>query len=560
CLPYYVVVVADAGPLKNTALEKALAMNRPELGVSGLFLGRSLSDFPNSIHSVLELKEADGGLAMKLHTDDHTMELFTDECDVLAVEYERFARAMAPIRLPGQAKAKMLPKSISFLQGWNIPDLEQLDISSLWRTSCSYKSMAVPIGIRANGEKFFFDIHEKAHGPHGLVAGMTGSGKSEMIQSWILSMAMQFSPENAAFVLIDFKGTGLILPFLNLPHLAGTISDLDVNISRNLIALNSELARRKRLFDEAGVNKISDYLKLYQAGKVREPMPYLFVVIDEYAEFRAKFPDFTGQINSLFRTGRSIGVHIILLTQNPSGVVSGESESNVRFRWCLKVASAAASKEMLGEHDDAAYITNPGRAYVRVGSDEVFEPVQSFYSGAPYYPKDATSNAVLPEIGQMAPDGTLTLYRPELGGLQQKAHGTEIAAVVDHIRNYTRKENIPNARPIWQNRMPGELYLPDLLQKAPPPVQDELRPIIGLIDDPRHQLQRPLHLPLSTDGHTAIIGAPGSGKTVMLQTLAASLCVQYSPDEVNLYIMDFGGWSLGMFRDFPHVCSIANDN
>lgn len=134
------------------------------------------------------------------------------------------------------------------------------------------------------------------------MAGMPGSGKSEMAQSWLLSLAVQFSPQDVAFVLVDFKGTGLILPFVNLPHLAGTISDLDTNISRNLIALESELQRRKALFDSAGDHQHPGYLKRYRAGQVSEPLPYLFVVIDEYAEFKAKFPDFTAEVNTLFRT------------------------------------------------------------------------------------------------------------------------------------------------------------------------------------------------------------------------------------------------------------------
>lgn len=557
-LPHYVFLVADPDVLKNSAVEKLLTMNQPALGFSGIFLGSSLSDFPNTIAQVLELQGTAAQMQMKLHNSGDITRLSGEECNITAEVYEQFARAMAPIRLPVKSKHRMLPRSVTFLQGWHIDDPAQWDPGALWQRGCCYKSMAVPVGIRANGEPFLFDIHEKAHGPHGLVAGMTGSGKSEMIQSWILSMVMQFSPQDAAFVLIDFKGTGLILPFLNLPHLAGTISDLDVNVSRNLIALNSELARRKMLFDQAGVNKISDYLKLRDAGKVSEPMPYLFVVIDEYAEFRAKFPDFTGQINSLFRTGRSMGVHIILLTQNPSGVVSGESESNVRFRWCLKVASAAASKEVLGGHDDAAYVTNPGRAYVRVGSDEIFEPVQSFYSGAPYLPGRRQRDEDDFEIAHVAFNGAETVFRP--ARTAEKSNVTEIAAMVDRIRAYTTEQEIPDARPIWQNRMPAELMLPDLLAQEPDHDDGDLLPVVGMLDDPRNQVQRPMRLPLSTDGHIAVIGAPGSGKTVFLQTLAASLCSQYTPDEVNLYIMDFGGWSLGMFRDYPHVRAVANDN
>lgn len=202
-----------------------------------------------------------------------------------------------------------------------------MDVLENWENACAYQSLAVPIGMASSDHVFNFDISEKAYGPHGLVAGTTGSGKSEMVQSWLLSMATQFSPQDVSFVLIDFKGTGLILPFRNLPHIAGTISDLDTNIQRNLIALRSELERRKAVLDKAGVNNIVDYLKKYKKGLAAEPLSYLIVVIDEYAEFKSKFPDFTAEINSLFRTGRSLGVHIVLMTQNPAGIVSGQART-----------------------------------------------------------------------------------------------------------------------------------------------------------------------------------------------------------------------------------------
>lgn len=550
-LPHYVFIVADPSPKIGPSVGKALMRNDPELGVSGIFLGRSLSDIPHSARNMIDIQ----GHEIHLRTSRGETRLTGQDPQVSSEEYDRFARTMAPIRLLGSGQTQQLPESISFLEGMGISGLDQLDLGEFWGNSCNFRSMAVPIAIRANGEKFLFDIHERAHGPHGLVAGTTGSGKSEMVMSWILSMALHFSPQEVSFVLIDFKGTGLILPFEKLPHLAGTISDLDSNISRNLVALNAELERRKALFDGAGVNKISDYLKLYRSGQVKEPLPYLFVVIDEYAEFKAQFPDFNGLVNSLFRTGRSLGVHILLLTQNPSGVVSAESESNVRFRWCLKVASAAASKEMLGNHTEAAYLTNPGRAYVQVGSDEVFEEVQSFYSGAPYQPDSGQRNSV-DVIYRIGLNGARTPIRASVGS--RRSGPTQISAVVDHIRAYAERHRIPDARRIWQDRMKNTLYLheiPEVPQEA-----GELLPIVGMVDDPARQLQEPMVLPLSSGGHAVILGGPGSGKTVFLHTLAYSLCTRFSPEQVNIYAMDFGSWTMGMFRDYPHVCAIANSN
>lgn len=553
--PHYIFLVADPSLLAGQPAADYLLRNDPSLGVSCILLGSNLSQLPNGIVQILEARGQSSSLYLR-EDAGHRRAFQMDSISV--ADCDAFARALAPVRLPEKNSTQLLPNNITFLQGYHVKKPDQLDLGDYWANSCNYESLSVPIGVRANGENFYFDIHQKRHGPHGLVAGMTGSGKTEMVQSWILSMAVQFSPRDVAFVLIDFKGTGLILPFVNLPHLVGTISDLDSNISRNLIALESELQRRKALFDSAGVTDIRDYLKKYRAGEASEPLPYLFVVIDEYAEFKAKFPDFTAEVNTLFRTGRSMGVHIVLLTQNPAGVISGQSEDNVRFRWCLKVASPAASKEMLGGHDEAAYITNPGRAYVRVGSDEVFEPVQSFYSGAAYQP-DRTEQTSEPQVAQVALNGSKTVFkRPQMK--KAAGRGSEIDAVVRYIRDYCTRSHVPNARRIWQDRMPGQITLEELRARTEPHQPGELHPAVALLDDPHAQTQRPLYLPLDTDGHAAIYGAPGTGKTVFLQTVAASLCSEYSPDEVNLYVMDFGGWTMGMFRGFPHVAAIANDN
>lgn len=198
-------------------------------------------------------------------------------------------------------------------------------------------------------------------------------------------MAVRFPPDVVSFVLIDFKGTGLLLPFQNLPHLAGRISDLDTSIGRNLIALEYELTRRKELLDRWKVSNISDYRRLLREGKADEQLGYLFIVIDEFAEFKNRFPEFMQAVNRVFAVGRTLGVHMILLTQKPAGVVDDKMNANTRFRWCLKVANAADSREML-HHTDAAQITTPGRAYVQVGEDEVYEQIQSYWSGAPYQP------------------------------------------------------------------------------------------------------------------------------------------------------------------------------
>lgn len=549
--PYYLFIIEDTSAVGAHPISKILLNQNQNIGCGYIVMSESLMGVPCDAFQIVNISEASGKLYIK---KDKTEEksFIPDSIDISECDF--IARSMASVRLVSAFDQNgKLPASISFFDGYGISKPKELNLGELWNRARAEKSMEVPIGVASNGELFYFDINEKKHGPHGLVAGTTGSGKSEMIQSWILSMAIRFSPNDVSFVLIDFKGTGLILPFQKLPHLAGTISDLDSNIGRNLIALRAELQRRKALFDRSGTNNIAGYLKLYREGKVLEPLSYLFVIIDEYAEFKANYPEFTAEVNSLFRTGRALGVHIIILTQNPAGVISGESESNVQFRWCLKVAGVAASREILGGHSDAARITIPGRAYVRVGTDDVFEQIQSLWSGAPYYAEERNKKVVVNLVDMSGEKKSL--YSDETKKLE---HGHEIDVIVDYISFYARMNKLDNARKVWINQLPNIIYAESECKwdKAP----EALRPYVGMIDDPWVQRQYPFRLPISENGHVVLFGAPQSGKTTFLQTLAMSMCNEYAPDKVNLYIMDFGSWSMKIFSDFPHVGAVAYSN
>jgi len=210
-----------------------------------------------------------------------------------------------------------------------------LNLEERWGSSQIYKSMAAPLGVKSGGEIVYLDLHEKFHGPHGLVAGTTGSGKSEIIQSYILSMATLFHPYEVGFVIIDFKGGGMADQFANLPHLTGTITNIDgKQIDRSLRSIKAELLRRQGLFREAKVNKIDDYISLFKQGKVETPLPHLILIVDEFAELKSEQPEFMKELISAARIGRSLGVHLILATQKPAGVVNDQIWSNSKFKLC----------------------------------------------------------------------------------------------------------------------------------------------------------------------------------------------------------------------------------
>jgi S-DNA-T family DNA segregation ATPase FtsK/SpoIIIE len=556
-LPYLLFICADADLTERHNIMRYLTRNDSNLGIGAIFLYNDISRLPKECSVIIDVSSNNGTKYSRDYSDIKEHFILEGTGRNLL---DRFARSMAPIRVESMSAEGQLPTSISFLQGYGVKKPGELPIESNWYNSLPNRTMSVPIGIKANGELFNFDIHEKAYGPHGLVAGMTGSGKSEMVQSWILSMAVKYSPQAVSFVLIDFKGTGLILPFRNLPHLAGTISDLDTSIGRNLIALENELARRKSLLDQHGVSNIAGYLNLLSEGKVSTPLSYLFVVIDEFAEFRVRFPDFMQVVDRIFAIGRTLGVHIILLTQKPANIVNDKMNANTRFRWCLKVASSSDSKDML-RHPDAAKITVPGRAYVQVGEDEVYEQIQSFWSGAPYNPERDPAARHKEKISIVDLSGNRMSYETEkTTGF--RAEKNEIDAIVEHLDNHVRKNHLEHARSIWTNKLPEQLSLNSIINIAFDGekwnnTDTDLYIPVGMIDDPRSQSQYPLRLAPHEDGHFALYGAPGTGKTTFLQTVILSMALSYSPEQVNIYIKDFGGGSMGIFKDLPHLGGIA---
>lgn len=478
-----------------------------------------------------------------------------------------FGRAMAPLRVIDNEKKGFLPSSLSFFEGMNIHHPQDWPLQKYWSSANPRASMSVPIGISENGDAFFFDINEKKDGPHGIVAGRSGSGKSELLQDWILSMAMFFSPTDVSFVLIDPK-KAITQLFKMLPHVAGTIEEIENShlIRKCFNALNAEISRRQELFREADVQSIFKYMERREGNPSLEKLSILFIVIDEYAEFKRQYPEIAKEnIDTILRIGRSLGVYVILATQNPSGIITDSMEANVKFRWCLSVAEESYSVEMLGSgHTEAAFLKNPGRVYIKIGSDEFFL-IQSFFTGARFNPDTKEKSNVKVPISIVNPDGTRVKSLEKKKTLGTRCYQTEAELMVEYLNLYTRSNGIPFARQIWTPLLPSEIHLPDLLQcsfdgTSWPESNYKLSAIAGMVDNPFLQSQYPLKLDFSGEGHHFIYGAPMSGKTTFLQTTVMSLCLLYAPSAVNIYGLDFGSWTLGMFKDYPHVGGIANGN
>lgn len=386
--PHYVIFIEDASVLEGELIASYLLSPR-NLGVTAVLLAESYEDLPNACEYIIEnTKQFQGVYEVTDAVEDRRKVAFDK---VGAAEIEAFARRLSRIRVVENESGGELPASLSFFDMYGVHSLQALDVETRWRKNRTYDNIKGLLGQKAGGAACYLDVHEKYHGPHGLIAGTTGSGKSETLQTYMLSLAVNYSPDDVGFFVIDYKGGGMANLFSDLPHLIGQISNLSGNqVHRAMISIKSENLRRQRVFNEHGVNNINNYTRLYKNGEAAMPVPHMFIIIDEFAELKREEPEFMKELISVAQVGRSLGVHLILATQKPSGTVDDNIWSNSKFRLCLRVQDQQDSKDML-HRPDAAYITQAGRCYLQVGNDEIFELFQSGWSGAAYEEDDSGS-------------------------------------------------------------------------------------------------------------------------------------------------------------------------
>lgn len=557
--PHYVVLITDEKLILDHTIMEFFNEDPSELGVSLVFVEDVLQSLPEHVKTVIDIRDAKSGNIL-LEEGELVNRYFTPDHFPAGFNKEDVSRALAPLNHLQNLK-NSLPESVTFLEMYGVEKVEQLSISGRWERNQTYKSLAVPLGLRGKEDIVQLNLHEKAHGPHGLVAGTTGSGKSEIIQSYILSLAVNFHPYEVAFLLIDYKGGGMANLFKNLPHLVGTITNLDrAQSMRALASIKAELQKRQRLFGEYDVNHINQYQKLYKQGEASEAMPHLFLISDEFAELKSEQPDFMKELVSTARIGRSLGIHLILATQKPSGVVDDQIWSNSKFKLALKVQNTSDSNEIL-KTPDAAEITLPGRAYLQVGNNEIYELFQSAWSGADYVPDKDDQELVDTTIYAINDLGQYDILTEDLSGLDKKEQiekvPTELDAVIDYIHDYTESQQIePLPRP-WLPPLPERIFAKDLhpvdFEEAWQEPKKPLKTTIGLLDQPELQAQEPLTLELAKDGHIAVFSSPGYGKSTFLQTLVMDLARQHNPEHLNVYLLDFGTNGLLPLKNLPHV-------
>lgn len=661
-LPHYVLFVEHPALLEQQMISKYIYERGRELGITAVILADTYEHIPGQCSFVIEWSERFQGSYQVGERGNDRQSIHFDRMSLRRSAY--LARTMSSMRVNQVEYSSDLPSVLTFFDMLGVKSPEELNVVNRWRKSRTYESLKALIGVKAGKQPCCLDINERFHGPHGLVAGTTGSGKSETLQTYILSLSINFSPLDVGFFIIDFKGGGMVNLFSKLPHLMGKITNLSGSqIRRAMVSMKSENDRRERLFQEFGVNHIDQYTRLLKNHEATEPMPHLLIIIDEFAELKREQPEFMSELISIAQVGRSQGIHLILATQKPSGAVDGNIWSNSRFKLCLRVADKQDSADML-HRPDAAYLTQAGRCYLQVGNNEIYELFQSGWSGAPYRvgggenrnnavmlnllgqdtvestrlkmeekrahqmqwltevvlawrsvrqepsageddseedledPRSVTCRcvALLNRQEECYPAGPVSLRRMEellscLSALDRGAEAEETAAAllsfyqeterklpmpeektqlrvtVDYLERLAEEYGFTAQRALWLPPLPEQLALEQLEGFAAQTFDGRswrkhsgefrLSAAVGLVDDPENQLQFPLRINLAKKGHLAVVGGVTSGKSTFLQTILFSLLSTYSPQELNVYAIDFSAQMLTPFEHAPHCGGVV---
>lgn len=546
--PRIVIFVCDDAGIKRHPISKYIE-KAGEIGVTFIFFENIKRLIPQYCNLMIMLNDSDYTGKLIDSNDgnksvDFSYEIITENSAEYAV------MRLAPVYCEEISLEGTLTKNISLYQLLNITAADELNLNERWSKSQVFKSMAAPLGVKTKNEIVYLDLHDKFHGPHGLVAGTTGSGKSEILQTYILSMATLFHPYEVSFVIIDFKGGGMVNQFRSLPHLIGAITNIDGReIERSLKSIKAELRKRQRLFAEADVNHIDKYIRKYKAGEVSIPLPHLIVIVDEFAELKAEQPEFMKELISAARIGRSLGVHLILATQKPAGQVNDQIWSNSKFKLCLKVQSQSDSNEVL-KSPLAAEIKEPGRAYLQVGNNEIFELFQSAYSSCPA--KSDESNIKEFKICEVSLSGLKKVVYEQKKQKSDSAEETQLNAVVNYIHNYCEHESVKKLPDICLPSLPETITCDESIRTESQDIICDL----GLYDDPDNQYQGAAAFDMGSQ-NTMIIGSSQYGKTNLLQWIIKNLTEKYAPNELSIYILDFGTMILKNFEALNHVGGVV---
>ncbi|MGH3933769.1 MAG: type VII secretion protein EccCa, partial [Pseudonocardiaceae bacterium] len=528
---------------------------------------------------------------LTLVVDDGTLSVQTGEqldglgqADLLAgATAEALARQLAAYRLDvATARAEDLTTTDQTLPALlNIPDPGSIDLATLWRPRPTRDHLTVPIGMAADGERLELDIKESAQdgmGPHGLVVGATGSGKSELLRTLVLGMATTHPPDLLNLVLVDFKGGATFAGMSALPHVAAVITNLENDLSlvdRMQEALAGEMNRRQEILRDAGnLVSVRDYERARTRGADLPALPSLFIVVDEFSELLAQKPDFAHLFVQIGRLGRSLGLHLLLASQRLEESKLRGLEAHLSYRIGLRTFSEQESRMAIGTVDAHHLPQAPGHGYLRTDTSTLRRFRAAYVSGPHRTGNEqvvgalsgtvdvrrftAAPQPVPAQLHQRAPqpvidpdDGDGPDLPTVLGVMVDQMIGRGTGAHQVWLPPLDHPESLDRLFPVLRSD-PARGF------GAPPDSSPALQVPIGLVDRPYHQRRDPLLVDAAgSGGHIAVVGGPRSGKSTMIRTVLAALALRHTPQEVQFFALDFGGALIGL-ADLPHLSGLAS--
>jgi DNA segregation ATPase FtsK/SpoIIIE, S-DNA-T family len=546
------LVVLDELVGADSLLVSSLLEAGPAVGVHALWIGTSLQLVPRHASAVVECPASASGQRATLWTttpSEPTRELTLDRLSLDAAP--QVARALAPVRDASSASAAAsIPRVAPLLETLGSLTLDADEVAQRWSQPRGY-GLRAPIGVGAAGP---LEIDLVEHGPHALIAGTSGAGKSELLQSAIAALIANHPPTRLNLLFIDYKGGASSNVFQAAPHTVGYVTNLGADLAmRALISLRAELDRRMRVME----GRAKDLEEMLEKHPDEAP-PSLVIVVDEFATLVKEIPDFVAGMVDIAQRGRSLGIHLILATQRPAGAVNDNILANTNLRISLRVLDPADSSSILGSNE-AAGIPGPlrGRGFARLGAGGLVE-FQSAYSGAPY----TASGGVTPVAVTSFPgDGRVTVHPEPVADHETAEARTHLEVLLDAVVDATARLGHQRGRRPWLEDLPDLLTLDEVLDGTFGEVPDLVpgRDVLaGVVDLPEEQAQRPEVIDLEATGGLLVFGTGGSGKTTTLRTLLASTVGDATAAEVEVHVLDFSGRALEGLRDLPHVAAVAS--
>ncbi len=553
-VPCVVVVIVEGVPVVQHELTRLLEAG-PAAGVFPIWVSGASRRVPRPIGNVIEISPDGVAATLAYAGTDQTVagiEIETMNSDAAA----DLARRLAPIEdLSARfTQTSAIPDMVSLVDLLGGPEIMDSTETLQQRWQGRPKHLEAPVGRTADG---VFTLDIRRDGPHGLVGGTTGAGKSEFLQSWIMAMAATFSPETVNFLLVDYKGGAAFKDCSRLPHSVGMVTDLDMaGIRRALVSLGAEVRRRELIQDE---HNCSSLLDMIDKG-IDEAPPSLLIIVDEFAALVQEVPEFIEGMVDIAQRGRSLGVHLVLATQRPAGVITGQIKANTDLRVALRTSDREDSTDVI-EIPDAADIDRrtPGRAISRIGRQRT--QFQSAYVGGITESDTLTGPEVT--VSTFDFDGVNPMEVPGMAARVEPSGPTDLERLVDNIGAAHDQSGRPLPRRPWLDPLSGAYDLRAVMEDTDAVTDggpDGLP--LGIVDLPDDQAQVPFSFRFDVDGSLGILGVGGTGKTVALRTIAAAaaLAVEEPADAPVVYGLDFAGRGLQMLEVLPHVAGVVADD